>query len=74
MTPLYACCQNGHVEVAALLVLSRADPEVTVGDGGITPLLISCANDHVGCARALLSVGANADTPDAAGFTTPMGG
>lgn len=54
ITPLYAACQNGHAQVAMLLLEAKASPDLTLGEGAVTPLLISCSLGNLDCINALV--------------------
>ena len=54
ITPLYVACQNGHSQIATLLLEAKASPDLTIGDGRVTPLLISCSFGHIDCVNALV--------------------
>ena len=53
VTPLFVACQQGHVDVARLLLDNGAE----VDRNGATPLFVACQNGHVDAARLLLEHG-----------------
>ena len=55
MTALALACTNGHAEVAARLIASHADVDLTC------PLVISASRGHVELVRMLLDAGADID-------------
>ena len=59
--PLYVACENGHVDLARLLLNKGADIDRAEKEGGWAPLLFACQNGHVEAARLLLDRGARFD-------------
>ena len=51
--PLWIACQNGHVDVARLLLDKGADVN-RANKNGWTPLSIACSKGHVDAVRLLL--------------------
>ena len=66
--PLFLACENGHAEVAQLLLNHEAEIERAREDGW-TPLLVACEKGHVDAARVLLEMGAEVDRAEKDGFT-----
>lgn len=54
--PLAVCCQEGLVEITALLLLAGADPNVQVKATGETPLFLACERGNAECAALLIMV------------------
>ena len=52
-TPLYIAAQNGHLEVARLLLDATADKDKAMNMGA-TPLFVAAQNGHLEVARLLL--------------------
>lgn len=71
--PLHACCWNGHVEVAAVLVAAGAAVNHGALDAsGATPLLLAIQNSHEAlCCWLVECGGADAMLPSSRG-TTPL--
>jgi len=63
-TALYFACENGHLEVARLL-LDRGANKEKASIRGCTPLFYACRKDHLPVVRLLLDRGAK---PRTAGF------
>ena len=61
MTPLYAACQNGHIEVVRALLSSRAKIDLRTKGDGRSPLHVACQQGHTEVVLALLSRGAEVD-------------
>eukprot|EP00913_Durusdinium_trenchii_P007671 g7207.t1 len=56
-TPLAVSAERGHVEVARLLLKSRAAPDAAAGSTGATPVLVAAEAGHVDVLKALLQGG-----------------
>ena len=67
-TPLYAACQNGHVDAATLCLDRGADLDRPDNDGD-TPLHGACFNGCIDAARLLLDRGAEVDRANQEGAT-----
>ena len=59
-TPLFIACQQGHVDVATLLLDKGAEVD-KANKNGATPLYIACNKGHVDAAQLLREKGAKAD-------------
>ena len=70
VTPLFTACEEGHTEVASLLLTNGAAVNQAKGDG-ITPLYIACYGGHTEVASLLLTNGAAVNQADGDG-TTPL--
>jgi ankyrin repeat protein len=57
---LFIASQDGHVEVARLLIEAGADID-KAKDNGVTPLYVASQNGHVEVARLLIEAGADID-------------
>jgi ankyrin repeat protein len=65
-TPLFVACQNGHIDIAKLLVAHRANVNHTRADGP-TPLHCACWGGHVAVVQwLLLEAGAQLGSGDVA--------
>ena len=64
--PLFLACENGHTEVAQLLLNHEAEINRASEDGG-TALHIACEKGHVATAEVLLDMGADINTADGKG-------
>jgi len=67
-TPLLIACQEGHLEVARLLIDRGADKEKATNNGN-TPLHLACYDGNLEVARLMLDCGADKDAADEDGFT-----
>ena len=61
VTALYISCQEGHGELAKLLVDKGADINKATTNDGATPLYIACQEGHNGVVKLLLANGADAN-------------
>lgn len=71
-TVLMAACQNGHEQIAALLLDEGGADANAVMKGGWTPLLLACEGGHDRVVRELLARNANVDTRLFNGWTGCM--
>ena len=72
MTALMLACQNGHTEIAALLIEKGADKEAK-DNLGWTPLMAAaCQNGHTEIAALLIDKGAHKEAKDNNGWTALM--
>ena len=60
ISPLYAACYHGHLEVVRILLSAGALVDLASVDG-FTLLYAACQNGHMETVRALLSAGAKVD-------------
>jgi len=67
-TALYFACENGHLEVARLLLDHGADTQQATKSGS-TPLHSACEQGHEEVARLLLDRGANKEKASIRGCT-----
>ncbi|KAH8672580.1 hypothetical protein BGZ60DRAFT_373737, partial [Tricladium varicosporioides] len=67
-TPLHWASQNGHLEVAQLLLNKGADVKAAASNGG-APLHRASLNGHLEVAQLLLDKGADVKAPDSDGWT-----
>ena len=58
--PLVAAAQQGHKNIARLLLMNGADPNVK-GDTGMTSLHVACLHGHTPVVALLLQFGASSD-------------
>ena len=65
---MYIAAQNGHLDVARLLLGRGAHPNAAITDGA-TPLYIAAQNGHLEVARLLLDRGANTNAATTDGAT-----
>ena len=68
VTPLYIACQEGHTEVALLLLANGAALN-QAKSGGSTPIIIVCLDGHTIVASVLLTNGAAVNQANIEGFT-----
>lgn len=66
--PLYVACQNGHEEVARVLLARNADVNYTYKDGS-SALYMACQHGHSKVASFLITQKAMIDRADKAGLT-----
>jgi ankyrin repeat protein len=67
-TPLHLAAQNGHKDVAELLLANHADVNAKTGEGG-TPLQLAAKNGHKDVAELLLTNKAEVDGKNNYGLT-----
>lgn len=67
--PLLLACQNGHHDVADVLLTAGAKPDRVDEKTGYFPLLMAAQNGHVLVVAALLRAGARADQLHASGMS-----
>ena len=58
-TPLHWACQNGHGDVARLLLVDHGADANAADNTGETPLHVACSGGHGDIARLLLERGAD---------------
>ena len=71
-SPLSVAAQNGHIEVARLLLDSGASPNQVTADDGRSPLLQASQDGHLEVARLLLDRGADPNSGKLDTGTTPL--
>ncbi len=71
-TALYLACQEGHVDVAELLLKQGSDPSVRAEESGWTPLIAASSCGHSAVVQLLLNNGADVDHRSYAGRTALM--
>ncbi|GAB5373346.1 hypothetical protein AAMO2058_001743400 [Amorphochlora amoebiformis] len=64
LTALHMACLSLEVEIARLLLESKANLEATEADRGFTPLLASCSKGHLPLVRCLVEAKADAKAVD----------
>ncbi len=69
---LLVACENGHGEIARVLLIAGVEVNVTDARGS-TPLHLACANGHRDIARVLLDRGAEVNVKDEYGNTSLHG-
>ena len=67
--PLYICSQNGHTDVAEMLLTQLGVKVDEQRDTGATPFLIACEEGHGEVGRLLAAHGADINRPNNAGAT-----
>jgi ankyrin repeat protein len=67
-TPLHIACENGHIEVARLLVEAGADKDKVSTDGS-TPLYVACEQGHIEVVQLLVEAGSDTEKALADGCT-----
>ncbi|CAI5737233.1 unnamed protein product [Hyaloperonospora brassicae] len=73
VSPLYLCCQMGHVDVAALLLAQGADPNFQrPPPTGVSCLYIAAQEGHDAIVRLLVRAGADVQRPMAADRSTAL--
>lgn len=69
LTPLHYACQNGHKEVAEVLLIYNADVNAETKNGCSQPLHLAARNNRPELARVLLEHGADASAKNKRGKT-----
>jgi ankyrin repeat protein len=67
-TPLHLACQEGHLDMASLLLNHGAGPN-SASKNGLTPLHLCAQEDKVNCAAILVKLSAQIDPQAKAGYT-----
>uniref|UniRef100_A0A7S0GNU7 Uncharacterized protein n=1 Tax=Amorphochlora amoebiformis TaxID=1561963 RepID=A0A7S0GNU7_9EUKA len=66
-TPLHIACSKGNLEIAKLLVSSKAKVEAYENKHGMTPLLLACGKGKLAMVQYLMDLKANAKAVDCHG-------
>ena len=59
MTPLYAACGEGQIEIVKLLIKANADPNIPCNSENMTPLCAACVLGNLKLVKILLNSKAN---------------
>ena len=70
-TALMYAAQDGHVEVARLLLERAADPNLATTDDGVTALILAADEGRLEIVQLLVSFGADLSAGQSAAGSTP---